>query len=267
MTDYPGPIVVVNHVEAVPRRIRAVLGGTTVVDTIAARYVWEWPFYPQYYVPLADIVQGALHGDGRRRLDSRGEVEMATLRVGDLERRSAVTVVRESSLEGLADTARFEWTALDAWYEEDEQVFVHPRSPYVRVDALRSTRRVRVEHAGVCVAESSSPVMVFETGLPTRYYLNRGDVDFTHLIPSDTVSECPYKGRTSASWSIDVGGERGVDLAWSYDFPTSELLAVAGLVAFYNESVDTFVDGRPMERPQTHFKLGPRRSHGRPAAP
>ena len=97
-------------------------------------------------------------------------------------------------IDGLSGTVRFEWAALDAWFEEDEQVFVHPRNPYVRVDALRSTRSVRVELDGVVLAESSSPVMVFETGLPTRYYLNRTEVDFAHLIPTDTVTACPYKG-------------------------------------------------------------------------
>lgn len=104
---------------------------------------------------------------------------------------------------------------LDGWFEEDEPIFVHARNPYVRVDALRSTRTVRVELDGVCLAESSSPVLVFETGLPTRYYLNRTEVDFTHLVQSATVTECPYKGTTSDYWSIDVGGGLHRDLVWS----------------------------------------------------
>jgi uncharacterized protein (DUF427 family) len=148
---------------------------------------------------------------------------------------------------------RFEWSAFDAWYEEDEQVFVHPRDPYTRVDALRSTRRVRVESKGTVLAESSSPVMVFETGLPTRYYLNRTDVDFTHLVPSDTVTECPYKGVTSGYWSSQVGGVVHPDIAWTYDFPTRQLLPIAGLIAFYNEKVDLFLDGQKLQRPHTHF--------------
>ena len=167
-------------------------------------------------------------------------------------------MLRSSDVAGLSSTVRFEWAALDAWYEEDEQVFVHPRSPYVRVDALRSTRRVRVEVDGVDVAASSSPVMVFETGLPTRYYLNRSEVDLDHLVPSDTVTECPYKGTTSHYWSIDVGGPLRRDLVWSYDFPTRQLLPVAGMLCFYNEKVDIFVDGHLLERPRTHFFPSPR---------
>lgn len=159
----------------------------------------------------------------------------------------------ESPVERLADTVRFEWSALDRWYEEDEQVFVHPRDPYTRVDALRSTRRVRVELEGVLLAESSSPVMVFETGLPTRYYLNRTDVDVEHLVPSDTVTECPYKGTTSEYWSIRVGDRLHEDLAWAYDFPTRQLQPVTGLVAFYNEKVDISLDGQALDRPTTHF--------------
>jgi uncharacterized protein (DUF427 family) len=121
------------------------------------------------------------------------------------------------------------------------------------VDALRSTRQVRIELDGIVLAETSSPVMVFETGLPTRYYLNRNDVDFHRLLVSDTVTSCPYKGKTSGYWSVRVGDATYPDLAWAYDFPTRELLPIAGLIAFYNEKVDVIVDGELLERPSTHF--------------
>ena len=130
---------------------------------------------------------------------------------------------------------------------------MHPRDPYTRVDALRSNRRVRIELDGVVLADSASPVMVFETGLPVRYYVNRTDVRFEHLVPSDTVTSCPYKGMTSGYWSVRVGGALHKDLAWAYDFPTRQLLPIAGLVAFYNEMVDTYLDGELLDRPQTHF--------------
>ncbi len=133
-------------------------------------------------------------------------------------------VYGEDALSGLPGTARFTWEALDAWFEEDERVFVHPRNPYTRVDALRSTRNVRIELEGVVLAESSAPVMVFETGLPTRYYLDRTDVDLARMEPSDTVTSCPYKGTTSAYWSVAIGDTTHTDLAWAYDFPTRQLL-------------------------------------------
>jgi uncharacterized protein (DUF427 family) len=242
-------IVPVDHVEPSPRRVRGFLGGACVFDTMDARYVWEWPGYPQYYIPLADIDRSLLVDEHATEQTSRGTAKLHGLP----SRPKTVRVLEQSSVPGLAGTAHFEWPALDAWYEEDEQVYVHPRSPYTRVDALRSTRTVRVELEGVVLAESSSPVLVFETGLPTRAYLNPLDVRYEHLVPSDTVSECPYKGTTSSYWSVRIGEALHEDLAWSYHFPTRQLLPITGLVAFYDEQVDVFVDGEPQARPVTHF--------------
>jgi uncharacterized protein (DUF427 family) len=253
MTDYPRILTPVNHVEPVPRRIRAVIDGGVVLDTTRALYVWEAPNYPQYYIPVDDVVAGVLVDGHLTRQTARGAGRLYGLRAGRAVRPAAALQLVGSPIAGLVDTVRFDWSALDGWYEEDEQVFVHPRDPYTRVDALRSTRQVRVELDGVVLAASSSPVMVFETGLPTRYYVNPTDLDLEHLIESDTVTACPYKGTTSRYWSVRTGERLQRDLAWSYDFPTRELLPIAGLVAFYNESVDTFVDGRLLERPVTHF--------------
>ncbi len=253
VTDYPAAITATNHVEPVPRRIRAFLGGEKVLDTTRALYVWEWPNYPQYYIPLADVRADVLDPDGHAQQTARGVVQVRGLRAGTVHRPRAAKVLAESPIAGLSGTVRFDWDAMDAWFEEDEQVFVHPRSPYTRVDALRSNRTVRVELEGVVLADASSCVMVFETALPTRYYLSRTDVDFGHLTPSGTVTACPYKGVTSGYWSVNVGGTAHEDLAWAYDFPTRQLLPIAGLIAFYNERVDIVVDGERLERPKTHF--------------
>jgi uncharacterized protein (DUF427 family) len=253
MTDYPQMIVAVNHIERVPRRVRAFLGGRPVLDTTRALYVWEWPNYPQYHIPIADVDAELLVDEDHPQHLSRGSARLHGLRVGDLHRPGSVRVYSDDALAGLAGTARFEWDALDAWFEEDEQVFVHPRNPYTRVDALRSTRNVRVELDGLVLAESSSPVLVFETGLPTRYYLNRTEVNFEHLVASDTVTSCPYKGRTSGYWSIRTPAALHPDLAWAYDFPTQALAPIAGLIAFYNERIDITLDGERLERPTTHF--------------
>jgi uncharacterized protein (DUF427 family) len=253
VNDYPAKLVPAGRVEPVPRRVRAVLAGETVVDTTAALYVWEADYYPQYYIPEADVRPGLLVPEGRTQHSERGTVEIHGARVGDEYRPRAAKVLSESPVPGLSGTVRFDWPALDAWFEEDEQVFVHPRNPYVRVDALRSTRRVRVELDGLLLAETTSPVMVFETGLPTRYYINRTEIDFASLVESPTVTSCPYKGMTSGYWSVRVGDTIHPDLAWTYDFPTQPLLPIAGLIAFYNEKVDITVDGRPLDRPTTTF--------------
>lgn len=255
MPDYPEMITPIHHVEPVPRRIRGIAGGETVLDTTAALYVWEHPYYPQYYVPRADVLAHLLvpEGAGATETDALGTIEPHGLQVNTGYRAQAAKVIANSPIAALGGTVRFDWGAMDAWFEEDEQVFVHPRNPYVRVDALRSTRSVRVELEGVVLAQSSSPVMVFETGLPTRYYLNRMEIDFTDLISSDTATACPYKGETSEYWSLRSGERIHRDLAWSYNFPTSQLALIGGLVAFYNERVDLFVDGHKLDRPRTHF--------------
>src|SRR5580658_860811 len=138
-------IASVNLIEPVPRRVRAFLGGTVVLDTTRALYVWEWPNYPQYYIPFGDVNSAVLVDEERPEHLSRGPARRYGLRVGDTSRPGAAHLYTDGALEGLTDTVRFEWAALDAWFEEDEEVFVHPRNPYARVDALRSKRTVRVE--------------------------------------------------------------------------------------------------------------------------
>ncbi len=253
MADYPPALAPPDPIAPVPRRIRATLGATTILDTTHALYVWEAAPYPQYYVPLSDVHDGVLVSEGIVEDSPRGKVEVHALRTAQGQRPAAAKVLTDATDPRLRDTVRFEWKALDAWFEEDEQVFVHPRNPYIRVDAIRSTRHVEVEFHGMKLADTHSPVLVFETGLPTRYYINRTDIDFTHLIPSDTVTECPYKGVTSGYWSVQAGDHLYQDLAWTYDFPTRQLLPITGLIAFYNEKVDLIVDGERLERPRTPF--------------
>jgi len=181
MTGYPQAIVPVDHVEPVPRRVRAVLCGQVVLDTTRALYLWEWPFYPQIQTPVDDVDAAVLIDEEHTDRVSRGTVARVELRAGGVNRLGAGRRYMESTVEGLVGTIRFDWDALDAWFEEDEEVFVHPRNPYACVDALRSTRTIRIELEGFVLAESQAPVMVFETGLPTRYYVDRSAVDFSYL--------------------------------------------------------------------------------------
>jgi uncharacterized protein (DUF427 family) len=223
---YPPNLSEAGFMQPCPRRIRATRGGTTVLDTLSAFYVWEVPYYPAYYVPVDDVDQ------------------------------SLVALESTQTFEGgpFAGLVHVAWDAVDSWFEEDEEVFGgHPRSPYARVDAIRSSRHIRVELDGVVLAESAAPVMLFETGLPTRHYIQRTDVFFAHLERSGSVTYCPYKGTTSDSWSAVVGGKSHRDIAWSYAYPNVAVAAIAGLIAFYDERVDTFLDGVPVTRPRTKF--------------
>ncbi|MFI6346033.1 DUF427 domain-containing protein [Streptomyces sp. NPDC050560] len=247
---FPGFPVPTGHVEPVPRRIRGRIDGRTVFDTRHARYVWEWPPYPQYSVPVTDIAQGALVDEGIVDDLAPGPARRYSLSWGSETRPGAAWLWEAGAPEALHGTVRFRWDALDAWYEEDERVFVHPRSPYVRVDAVRSATAVRVEAAGTVLADAPSCVMVFETGLPTRYYLDPVYVDWTLLRPTRTETACPYKGTTSGYWSFtDADGTSHDDILWAYDFPTTALAPISRMVAFYNERTTVFLDDVLQPRP------------------
>src|SRR5688572_11961164 len=241
------------RVEPAPKRVRIMLCGVVVADTTHAVYVWENPSYPQYYVPLADVTQGVLKETGTTsRSPSRGTARHFSVEGGGRVADDAAWCYSDSPIEALRDRVRFDWAAMDAWFEEDEEVFVHPRSPYTRVDILRSSRSVRIEVAGLVVAETIRPTFLFETGLPRRAYIPKLDVRMDLLDPTPSGTMCPYKG-TARYWSVRVGGDVHTDLAWSYDAPFRESAPIAGLVAFYDEHVDVFVENELQPRPRTPF--------------
>jgi uncharacterized protein (DUF427 family) len=237
------------RIERGAKRVRAYLGGEPVADTIRPLLVWEGPSYPTYYFPLPDVRSELLHADGDvAHSPSRGDARTFTVRAGGKDAPGAALRYEDSPIEELRDAVRLQWDAMDAWFEEDEQVFTHARDPYTRVDILASSRHIRVEVDGVTVAESSSPRLLFETGLPVRYYLPRTHVRLDLLTPTGTVTHCPYKGQAEY-WSV---GDHP-DLAWSYRTPLPESEKIAGLIAFYNEKTDIYVDGVLQERPVTKF--------------
>lgn len=241
------------RVEESPKRIRAYLGGVPVADSRHARYVWEIPYYPAYYLPRTDVRTELLTPTGHREHSpSRGDASYFTVSVGGKTAVNAAWQYADSPLPELRDLIRFHWPAMDQWFEEDEEVFVHPRDPYKRVDTLRSSRHAQVVVNGVTVAESRAPTLLFETGLPTRYYLPQTDVRLDLLEPTATVTQCPYKG-TAHYWTVNVDGRRFPDYVWSYPAPFQESLKIAGLMSFYNEKVDLIVDGDLLERPRSPF--------------
>ena len=239
------------RVEHGAKRIRAYLGGELVADTTRPLLVWEKPYYPAYYFPAGDVRTELLTPDGGiTHSPSRGDGRTFAIAAGGVERPGAAVRFDESPFEDLRGAIRLEWDAMDAWFEEDEQVFTHPRDPYTRVDLLPSSRHVRIEVDGVTIAESPKPTLVFETNLPMRYYLPRTHVRMDLLTPSDTTSHCPYKGEAEY-WSATVDGDIPADVAWSYRTPLPESQRIAGLIAFYAERVDVYVDGVLQERPVT----------------
>jgi uncharacterized protein (DUF427 family) len=241
------------RIETGAKRVRAYVGAEPVVDTTRPVLVWEKPYYPAYYFPLADVRTELFQADGGVvHSPSRGDGRTFTITSGGKEAPAAALRYEDSPIEELRGLIRLEWDAMDAWFEEDEEVFTHPRDPYTRVDILPSSRHVRVEVDGVTVAESTSPKLLFETGLPPRYYLPKTHVRLDLMVPTDSVTHCPYKGQAEW-WSVRANGSIHEDLAWSYRTPLPESQKIAGLVAFYNEKVDIYVDGVLQVRPHTKF--------------
>jgi uncharacterized protein (DUF427 family) len=239
--------------EPIERRVRARLGADAAVDSTRAMLVWEpRRVVPSYAVPAEDIVaelspapaapgeaQGVLHpGIPFAVHTALGE----SVSVGD--RVGAGYRLADADLAGYVV---LDFTAFDAWLEEDEPVAGHPRDPFHRVAVRRSARPVRIEVDGEVVAETTDARLLFETQLPTRFYLPRDDVR-VELLPSERRSYCPYKGHASY-WTVDAGGRRREDLGWSYEQPLPDIVAIAGLVAFWDERVDGIFDGERRSRP------------------
>ncbi|MGH9252672.1 MAG: DUF427 domain-containing protein [Acidimicrobiales bacterium] len=230
--------------------MRILLGGELIVDTDDALYVWENPRYPQYYVPMDDVVDGALKPSGTKsRSPSRGVATHYTVQGGGKEAVDGAWSYVDSPIEGLRDRVRFDWGAMDAWIEEDEEIFVHPRDPATRVQILPSSRHAAVAVDGVVVADSTRPSFLYETALPRRTYLPKTDVRMDRLVPTATETGCPYKGR-ARYWSLMTPQGEHTDIAWSYPTPLRESVAIAGLVAFYDHRVDLSIDGVPQPRPE-----------------
>jgi uncharacterized protein (DUF427 family) len=248
MADKAGSV----RIEQGAKRVRAYLDGHLVADTTRPFYVWEWPYYPAYYIPASDVRADLVATGKTEHSPSRGDGEVYDLKVGGATADGAALIYPESPLEGLRGLIRLAWNSMSEWFEEDEPVYTHPRDPYKRVDILASSRHVRIEVDGVTVAESSQPRILYETSLPPRYYIPLTDVRMDLLRPSDTQSHCPYKG-TAGYWSVDTGTSVHQDIVWIYRSPLPESQKVAGLACLYNEKVDLYLDGELQERPRTHF--------------
>jgi uncharacterized protein (DUF427 family) len=258
--------------EPTAKRVRATLGGEAVVDSTRAVLVWE----PRRIVPSYAVPESDIHGElvPSSAPGSDGELEAGSPLPGVFARPvldpsvpfSAHTTGGEAvdvrangetspgaglrlADPDLAGYVLLDFPAFDGWTEEDEPIVGHPRDPFHRVDVLASSRHIRLELDGQVLAESSRPMLLFETMLPVRYYLPREDVS-ADLVPSDTHTYCAYKGR-AAYWSASVGGRLVPDLAWTYLEPLTDASRVGNLVAFFNERVDVVLDGQRSERPIT----------------
>jgi uncharacterized protein (DUF427 family) len=236
-------------VQLCPKRVRAFLGGTgaaAVADSERTFLAWEQGrVTPVYLFPAGDVHSALLSPAANPQPGAHHELaEQWDLTLG--ERRvpgAAWSYVRGEAGEALGDYIAFEPGAIDTWLEEGERVTGHPRDPYHRVDVRTSERHVRVGVDGRTIAESRRPLLVFETDLPTQYYLPPEDVAAELLAESGTRTVCPYKGEATY-YSADIGERTVRDVAWTYAEPLTDSRRLAGFVAFTGSKVDTEVDGK-----------------------
>jgi uncharacterized protein (DUF427 family) len=232
------------YAEPLRRRMRAEIGGRTVVESDDAVVLFEPGRYPVAYFPIADFAEGALrpieHRSEHSELGATAWFEV----VGDT--RSAARgawqhIAPPEHAAILRDRVALAWRGMDAFYEEDERILGHAADPYHRIDIRRSSRRLVARLGDRVLAESDAPLVLFESGFAPRWYVPRADVVDAALTPVEHRTFCPYKGVASY---YDVDGVAGA--AWSYRAPIDEMARIADHVSFEPDRVEVTLDGVPL---------------------
>jgi uncharacterized protein (DUF427 family) len=239
------------YFEDSPRRIRAKLGGETVVDSRHAKLLHEHGHLPIYYFPREEVRMDLLSPSDKHSVcPYKGKASYWHVAAAGKVAEDAVWGYPEpiAGAPPLAGYIAFYWHKMDEWFEEDEPAIVHARDPYHRIDVLETSRRVRVSLDGETLAETTRARVLYETSLPPRWYIPPDDVQMALLTPTDQQTGCAYKGY-ARYWSF--GDEQ--DVVWSYPAPRHEAARVTGYLAFFNERVDIEVDGERQERPVTQW--------------
>jgi uncharacterized protein (DUF427 family) len=245
------------YLEPTPKRVRVEVGGVTIADSRRAMMLHEGGQQPIYYFPPQDVRADVLEDSDRRtHCPKKGDASYYTIRAGG-------EVVKDGAwyypdpLPGtppIKDLIAFYFNRMGRWLEEGEEIAVHPRDPYHRIDVLASDRHIRISLEGNLLAETDRALALFESNLPTRWYLPIEDVH-AELEPSETITRCPYKG-TAGYHSVKVEG--GKDLVWCYEQPHEEVGRIKGLVCFFNEKVDIELDSELQQRPDSPWSHGVR---------
>jgi uncharacterized protein (DUF427 family) len=242
--------------ERSPRRVRVKFNGETIADSIAAHLLFETRHLPVYYFPRGDVRMDLLRPTEHHTFcPYKGTASYWTAAVGDRVAENVVWGYPEpiADVAAIRDYVAFYWNKVDSWWEEDDEIFVHPRDPYKRIDVVNSSRAVEVVVGGVVIAETRRARFLFETRLPTRYYIPPEDVRADLLVPSDKTTQCPYKGK-ARYYSVKIGDRVFPDIVWYYPEPIEECPKIKGYLAFFNEHVDEIrIDGVAEKRPVTSW--------------
>ena len=239
-----------------PRRVRVTFAGETIADTTHAMVMREPKHTPVYYFPRqAAAMDLFTPTDNHSHCPWKGNCSYFSIAAGGKTSENGFWSYEDPypEISVIKDYVSFYWDRVDHWFEEDEEIFVHPRDPFKRVDVCLSHREVRVMLGGEEVARSTNTRFAFETNHQVRYYFPEEDIRMDLLEASNTRTSCPYKG-DAVYFSARIGGEVMEDVAWSYPEPIAECPKIKGLICFFNERVDDIlVDGTAVPKVATKW--------------
>lgn len=225
-----------------PKRVRVVFAGETIADSREALILRSNQFLPVYFFPVESVRQDALLGKREGSHEQfGGRTRNWSLNLAGRTAEDAAwsfADVDDPVFEPLKGYVAFRWKAVDQWFEEHEEIFVHPRDPYARIDTIPSSAHVEILLGGEVIADSKRAVLLFETHLPTRFYIPPEDIRMDRLTRSESHTRCPYKGIASYWSATATDGSSKKDIAWSYLDPLPEIAKIKGLIAFYPDAVD-----------------------------
>jgi uncharacterized protein (DUF427 family) len=255
----PAPKLIVVRIEPIAKRVRAFVGGVAIADSCRVMMMFETARLGVYYFPIEDVRTDLFVATSTVvKSPAKGDASYYSITVDGMTVQNAAWRYLDppAGCPEISNLVAFHWKLMDAWFEEDDEVFVHARDPYHRIDVLDSSREIRVVVGGQVVAVTRRARFLFETGLPVRYYIPKEDVRTDLLQPSPAKTACAYKGPTSQYWQATTADGTVGDIAWCYESPNPEVARIAGTVAFFNERVDAiYVDGKEMPRTQTPWSL------------
>jgi uncharacterized protein (DUF427 family) len=250
MRSYPTRTGTEAGFEPSPKWVRVRFGNQFIANSKRAHLLLPGG-PPTYYFPKEDVRIDLLE-PSKYTEDSEnlGRASFWNIKAGSRRAENGAWTYPEpvSDSLDLSGFIAFDWNQMDGWYEEAEEVFVHPHDPYHRIDTLQSSRLVKVVILDEIVAESQNPVLLFETGLPVRFYLPKLDIRLDLLEPSNRITGCPYKGQ-AAYYSARIRTKVVRDICWYYRYPTHPMAKIAARIAFFNERADLYVDGVRQPRP------------------
>lgn len=248
------------YVEPLRRRMRVRFGGTWIADSENVLLLFEPGRYPVAYFPKKDISPESLQSiEHTTRHPELGLTFWYAVRAGEQSAKRGAWQHMELPVYAseLQERVAFAWTAMDAFYEEDERILGHAADSYHRIDIRQSSRNLVVRHSDRIIADTKRPLVLYESGFAPRWYVARADIDETALVLVEQQTFCPYKGLCSY---YDIGDARRG--AWSYPEAYTEVARISGLVSFEPDIVSVQLDGMQLhlEPGQSVLPHGPDRN-------